>query len=96
MKKTNLTLADLYAQKKAEIEALELELKSLRDEVLATGQEVVEGTFCSIVVGLTDRKTVKWEDGLKNIAPSLIDKIKAEFTAVTPNVATLRIKAKIA
>lgn len=95
MKKTNLTLADLYAAKKAEIEALEAELKSLRDEVLATGQDVLEGNFCTINVGLSDRKTVKWEDGLKTLAPSLISKIKDSFTSITTNVPTLRIKAKI-
>lgn len=90
------TLADRYAAKKAEIDALEAELKMLRDAVLATGQEVIVGERCTVVVGLSDRKTVKWEDGLKNLAPSLIDQIKAGFTAVTSNVPTLRIKAKIA
>ena len=93
---TNLSLADRYAAKKAEIDALEAELKALRDQVLATGAEVIEGDCCTLVVGLSDRKTVKWEDGLKNLAPSLIDQIKAGFTSVTSNIPTLRIKAKIA
>ncbi len=89
-------LADRYAAKKAEIEHLEEELRQLRDGILARGREIVEGEHCIVVVGLSDRKTVKWEDGLKNLAPSLIDQIKAGFTSVTQNVPTLRIKAKIA
>lgn len=52
------TLADQYAVIKAQAEALEAQLKTLRAEILATGQEVVVGEKAIVKVCLSERNTL--------------------------------------
>ena len=51
-------LADQYATIKAQAEALEAQLKALRNEILATGQEMVVGEKAIVKVCLSERSTL--------------------------------------
>lgn len=51
-------LADQYATIKAQAEALEAQLKALRNEILATGQELVIGEKAIVKVCLSERSTL--------------------------------------
>lgn len=51
-------LADQYATIKAQAEALEAKLKALRNEILATGQELVVGEKAIVKVCLSERSTL--------------------------------------
>jgi len=56
---TNLaTLADRYADIKAEIDGLERLLKDLRKEIMATGREEIIGTRAIVSVGLSERTSL--------------------------------------
>jgi hypothetical protein len=56
---TNLaTLADRYADIKAEIDGLERLLKDLRKEIMATGREEIVGTRAIVSVGLSERTSL--------------------------------------
>lgn len=51
-------LADQYATIKAQAEVLEAQLKALRNEILATGQELVVGEKAIVKVCLSERSTL--------------------------------------
>ncbi len=58
MTSNTAALADRYATIKAQAEELEAQLKALRSEILATGQEVVIGDRAIVKVCLSERSTL--------------------------------------
>ena len=53
----NLSTADKYATIKARIDELEAELKIVRDQIIASGAEIVSGEFADIKDTLAERAT---------------------------------------
>ena len=84
------SIADRYAATKAQIEALETELKALRNEIIASGKETFEGNHVILTVGLSERE-------------SLDTKLAREFLTISQlaactkktTIETIRIKAKV-
>jgi len=92
----NTSLADRYASLKARVEELEIEMKRLREEILATGQEIVEGDRCIVLVKLSDRTTVDWKAAAAaHLAEDVRKQCEIAFAKVTKNIATLAIKPKL-
>jgi hypothetical protein len=86
-----MNIADRYAQIKNQIEALEVELKAARAEILATGMDKIEGHHCTVTVSLAERCTLDTKLARQFLTT---DQLKAcEKIALTE---TLRIKAKVA
>jgi hypothetical protein len=86
----NLTLADRYATLVERLRDLEAEVKAVRDLIIATGQERVQGDFADIVVALSERTTFDAKAAHKFLTPAQI----AECTRSTV-VTTLRVKPKL-
>lgn len=86
----NLTLADRYSTLSERAKELDAELKSLRDMILATGQDRVAGDFSEVVVALSERATFDAKAAHKYLTPAQI----AECTRQTL-VTTLRVKPRV-
>lgn len=92
----NASLADRYAALKVRADELDAELKRLREEILATGQELVVGDRCIVEVKLSDRKTVDWKAAAAaHLADDVRKQCEVAFAKVTKNIATLAIKPKL-
>lgn len=50
-------LADRYAQIKAQVDALTKQLDVLKDEIKATGRDVIEGDMVNLKVSLGERQS---------------------------------------
>lgn len=85
------TLADTYAATKSQIEKLEIELKSLRADILATGQDIIEGDRCTVTVGLSERVTLDTK-----LARQFLTITQLAACEKTTQVETIRIKPKVA
>jgi len=86
----NLTLADRYATLAERLRDLEAEVKAVRDLIIASGQDRVQGDFADIVVALSERTTFDAKAAHKFLTPAQI----AECTRSTV-VTTLRVKPKL-
>jgi hypothetical protein len=86
----NLTLADRYATLAERLRDLETEVKAVRDLIIASGQDRVQGDFADIVVALSERTTFDAKAAHKFLTPAQI----AECTRSTV-VTTLRVKPKL-
>jgi len=91
MKMTNFsTLADEYANLKAQIEAQEAQLKKLRAKILATGQEFVVGERSIVQVSLSERNSLDTA-GVKQLLTA------EQVVALTKTtvIETLKVKPKL-
>jgi hypothetical protein len=52
-----ISLADRFAALKQEIDALTKEFDKVKAEIKATGLEVIEGDYATVVVSLSERRT---------------------------------------
>lgn len=86
----NLSLADRYCTLSERLKELEAELKSVREMILATGQERVAGDFADVVVALSERSSFDAKAAHKYLTADQI----AECTRQTL-VTTLRVKPRI-
>lgn len=86
----NLSLADRYCTLSDRLKEMEAEVKSLREMILATGQERVTGDFADVVVALSERNTFDAKAAQKYLTPEQI----AECTRQTV-VTTLRVKPRV-
>ena len=86
----NLTLADRYSTLSERLRELETEVKSLREMILATGQERIAGDFADVVVALSERATFDAKVAQRYLTPAQI----AECTRQTV-VTTLRVKPRV-
>jgi len=84
---TNLTLADRYANAKARADEAEAILKAIREEILATGVERLDGAFASVTVALSERSSLDSASVKKMLTPEQV----AAVTKVSL-VTTLRVK----
>lgn len=84
---SNLTLADRYAEAKARAEEAEALLKVIRDEILATGVERLDGEFASVTVALSERASLDAASVKKLLTPEQVQAV-TKTTLVT----TLRVK----
>ena len=90
MTSNTATLADQYAIIKAQAEALESQLKALRAEILATGQEVVIGDKAVIKVCLSERNTLDTK-----AAKSFLTEDEIYLCTKTTVVETLKVLPKL-
>ena len=86
----NLSLADRYCTLSERLKELEAELKSVREMILATGQERVAGDFADVVVALSERSSFDAKAAHKYLTADQI----AECIRQTL-VTTLRVKPRI-
>ena len=70
----NLTLADRFHTLNERLKELEAEVKSVRDQIVATGKEKICGEFADVVVSLSERNTF---DGKQAQKIKKADKIAA-------------------
>lgn len=87
---SNVALADRYARLKAQSEELEAQLKALRKEILATGQEVVIGDAAVIKVCLSERSTLD-----PKAAKSFLSEDEIYLCTKTTLVETLKVLPKL-
>jgi ParB-like chromosome segregation protein Spo0J len=81
------TLADRYADIKAEIEGMERLLKEVKDEIKAAGREEIVGTRAIVTLGLSERNSLDTSAAKKFLTD---DEIK--FCTKTTLVETIRVK----
>jgi hypothetical protein len=86
----NLTLADRYATLAERLRDLEAEVKAVRDLIIASGQDRVQGDFADVVVALSERASFDAKAAHRYLTPAQI----AECTRSTV-VTTLRVKPKL-
>jgi hypothetical protein len=86
----NLTLADRYATLTERLRDLEAEVKAVREMILASGQERIQGDFADVVVALSERSTFDAKTAHRYLTPAQI----AECTRSSV-VTTLRVKPKL-
>jgi hypothetical protein len=86
----NLSLADRYCTLSDRLKEMEAEVKSLREMILATGQERVTGDYADVVVTLSERNSLDAKAAQKYLTPEQI----AECTRQTV-VTTLRVKPRV-
>lgn len=86
----NLSLADRYCTLSERLKEMEAEVKSLREMILATGQERVTGDYADVVVALSERSSLDAKAAQKYLTPEQI----AECTRQTV-VTTLRVKPRV-
>lgn len=88
---TNYTkLADLYAVAKAEFDKAEVKLKELREQIIETGRETLEGDAYQVTVSLSESSRINAELAKKHLTKVQLAKIyKAS------DVTTLRVKAAL-
>jgi hypothetical protein len=86
----NLTLADRYATLAERLRDLEAEVKTVRELILASGQERISGDFADVVVALSERATFDAKAAHKFLTPE-------QIAACTRSsvVTTLRVKPKL-
>jgi hypothetical protein len=89
---TNMTayLADRFTILKQEIDALTKEFEAVKAEIKATGFEVIEGDYATVVVSLSERSTLD----TKAVKELLTAEQIAACTKVTL-ITTLRDKPKV-
>jgi hypothetical protein len=87
----NLTLADRFHTLNERLKELEAEVKSVRDQIVATGQEKLCGEFANVVVSLSERSTF---DG--KLAQSYLTAEQIAACTKKSVVTTVRAKAKTA
>jgi ParB-like chromosome segregation protein Spo0J len=81
------TLADRYADIKAEIEGLERLLKEVKDEIKAAGREEIVGTRAIVTLGLSERNSLDTAAAKKFLTDAEI-----KFCTKTTLVETIRVK----
>jgi hypothetical protein len=86
----NLTLADRYATLAERLRDLEAEVKTVRELILASGQERVQGDFSDVVVALSERSSFDAKAAQKYLTPEQI--VACTRSSV---VTTLRVKPKL-
>lgn len=86
----NLTLADRYATLAERLRDLEAEVKTVRELILASGQERISGDFSDVVVALSERASFDAKAAQKYLTPEQIVAC-TRSTVVT----TLRVKPKL-
>lgn len=84
---SNLTLADRYADAKARADEAEATLKAIREEILATGVERLDGAFASVTVALSERASLDAASVKKLLTPEQVQAV-TKVSLVT----TLRVK----
>ena len=88
---TNYTkLADLYAITKARADAAATELAALREQIIATGKEALDGDAFTVTVSLAETTRIDTKEARKLLKPAQI--AKCEKTSMTT---TLRVKAAL-
>jgi len=87
----NLTLADRYHTLSERLKELEAEVKAVRDQIVATGQEKICGEYADVVVNLSERSTF---DG--KLAQSYLTAEQIAACTKKSVVTTVRAKAKTA
>ena len=87
----NLTLADRYNTLNERLKELEAEVKAVRDQIVATGQEKLVGEFADVTVSLSERSTF---DG--KLAQSYLTAKQIAACTKKLVVTTVRAKAKTA
>jgi phage-related baseplate assembly protein len=84
-------LADLYAVAKAEAEAAEKRVQSLRKQIIELGQEFQVGDAYTVQVSLSERASLD-----SKAAKSFLTEAQIAECTKTSLVETLRIKASVA
>jgi hypothetical protein len=87
----NLTLADRFHTLNERLKELEAEVKSVRDQIVATGKEKICGEFADVVVSLSERNTF---DG--KLAQSFLNAEQIAACTKKSVITTVRAKAKTA
>ena len=87
----NLSLADRFATLTERLKDLEAEVKAVRDQIVATGQEKLVGEFADAIISLSERKNF---DG--KLAQSYLTAEQIAACTKKSVVTTVRAKAKIA
>ena len=87
----NLTLADRYNTLNERLKELEAEVKAVREQIIATGQERVTGEFADAIVSLSERSNF---DG--KLAQSYLTAEQIAACTKKSVVTTVRAKAKTA
>lgn len=87
----NYNPADEYALLKSQIEDLEAKLKPVRAELLATGQDVIEGRFAKVTVGLQEKTSIDMAKLALMLTPVQLASVQK-----TTTFEVVRYKAKVA
>lgn len=90
MTSNTATLADAYAAAKAELEAVEARVKALRNEIMATGLEAIEGQHAIVTVGLSERGSLD-----QKLAKTFLTAEQLAACTKTTLIETLRVKVKM-
>lgn len=77
------TLANEYARIHAEVEALEARKAQLRDAILKTGMERIDGDGCYVVVSLSETRKVDAKKVRKEFTPAQLALAAKTFDADT-------------
>lgn len=85
----NLSLADRFATLNERLKELEAEVKAVREQIIATGQDRVIGEFADAVVSLSERTNF---DAKK--AQSFLTAEQIAFCTSKSVITTVRAKAK--
>ena len=83
-------LPDLYAIAKARADAIAAELGELREQILATGREVLDGDAYRVTVSLAETTRLDTKEARKLLKPAQL--AQCEKTSM---VTTLRVKAAL-
>jgi hypothetical protein len=67
-----MDIADRYAALKVQIEALEVELKSVHKQIVSEGKEVIEGEHAQVMLTPSERVTLRTNDVKKLLNPEQI------------------------
>lgn len=84
------TLADIYGSLKAEMDALERRLETVKKQIKETGVEELNGSVYTVTVGLSERSALDQ----KKVKAMLTATQLAEATSVSL-VTSLRVKATV-
>ncbi len=87
---TETKIADLYAIAKAEAEAAEKRVKELREQIRATGMELVEGDVYDVQIGLSERVTLD-----RKLVSEFLTEEQLTKCSKTTLVETLRVKTHV-
>lgn len=86
---TNLsTLADRYADLKAELEGIQRLLDECKAEIKATGREEIVGTRAVVTLGLSERTTID-----NKLVKEILTAEQIEACSKTSLIETIRVKA---
>ena len=86
----NLNLADRYSVLAERLRELEAEVKTVRELILATGQDVVRGDFADVEVKLSERTSFDGKAAQRFLSADQVVACTRQ-TVVT----TLRVRAKV-